>query len=97
MRYINKPDGLKNVDMIELFQEITAEVVVQTFFSNASENKKFYGMSLAVALSYLLNTVGRQAMSPGYFFFGTKYFEWGLTKYQRDLNKQIQEFRDMIG
>lgn len=76
---------------------MTAEVVVQTFFSNASKGKTFRGLSLANALSYLINTVGRQALSPGYFFLGTKYFEMGITAYQRDLNNQIREFRELIG
>ncbi len=44
-KYINEKQ-LNKVDIIEMFQEITASVVVQSFFSNNFENKTFYGMTL---------------------------------------------------
>ncbi|EAR91702.1 cytochrome P450 family monooxygenase (macronuclear) [Tetrahymena thermophila SB210] len=95
-RYIDS-GNVKNVDVIELFQEITAEVVIQTFFSNISKDKSFYGMSLSVALSYLINSVGKQISTPFYFLFRTNFFKWGIRESDRKLNKQIKEFRQMIG
>lgn len=54
-------------------------------------------MSLSVALSHLINTVGREQLSPGYFLLGTTFFELGLREKDRKLNNQIKEFRKLIG
>lgn len=89
--------GQRNLNKILLIPEvgkISGEIIGRVFFSDNLTNYKIQGNSVTDHALCLISKLGQCIMSVGYLFFGPKYIDSGLFKYQRDTIHAVNQLED---
>ena len=82
--------------MIMNFEQITGQVIIQSFISNDGESISFYGMNLQQALLDIATNLNNQIFSIQYHLLSHKYYDLGLTEEHRLVNRKIVEFKVLV-
>ena len=85
--------NLERVKLLDVFQNITGDIVGSLFFSNDLDSLKFEGKSLTDMMASILKNVFDFMYDPLYHLIGQKYLQLGIRGVYRKLNKDIKNLR----
>jgi len=85
---------LGKVLVIPEMGKVSGEVIGRVFFSENLTNYKIQGKSVTDHSLSLISKFGECIMSVGYLFFGPKYIDAGLWKYQRDTLNGVNQLEE---
>lgn len=91
--YDLREKSLKNVDIMEAFQDITGVVMGKIFFGELLNSYKFDGVHLTTALANLIADIGQLSLSPERFYYGSWFINQGILPKHRKLKDRIKRFR----
>jgi len=97
LEFLNKtsPEEMKNYPVISKIQEITGEIVGRIFFGRNLNSYTLEGKPLTHVLATLVTDMIVVALTPLGLLFGEKVLEYPVFKTYRDLNKRINDFRNI--
>lgn len=82
----------KHIDILELFQQITGELVFRIFFGGELENITIEGKPPSTYLSKLIEITAENTRAPENLLLGLKGIKLGLFKRNRDCLHQCKKF-----
>lgn len=82
----------KHIDILELFQQITGELVFRIFFGGELENITIEGKPPSTYLSKLIEITAENTRAPENLLLGLKGIKLGLFKRNRDYLHQCKKF-----
>lgn len=88
-----KNSSLQNVNIMDVFQRITGEIVGKIFFGAQLNQHKLNGEPLTVALASLIADVGTLTLSPERMILGDWFVKKGILPKHRKLKKRIEDYR----
>lgn len=75
--------------------------MLKFFFGYVGEDKLLDGEEPSQFVNKLMMQTREQTVSPWFLLFGAKFFNWGLRKLDRDVNRKIEIFKqfalDIVG
>ena len=67
-------------------------VVIECFLTGAID-EKIDGQPISIFMNELMGDLGKQAFMTTTFIFGARHLNWGLTAFDRDVNRRLALFK----
>jgi hypothetical protein len=67
-------------------------VVIECFLTGAID-EKIDGQPISIFMNELMGDLGKQAFMKTTFIFGARHLNWGLTAFDRDVNRRLALFK----
>ena len=91
---MEKDSGFNKVHVLPQFSNVTGEVIVEMFFNEDLSNKLYKGQTLTIALSNILERIGKTIYSPQFLFLGLDMCK--KLGFFKDVRQDIAGIREMI-
>ena len=78
--------------IVDLTVRMFSSVILECFLGGATE-EKIDGIPICFFINELMVDIMKQTFTPSTFLFGAKKLDWGLTAFDRNVNRKLRLFK----
>ena len=89
----NTSDRTVSYNVHDYSSELASCVMLQCFFGKDMENEKIEGVSIPIFVQNLMGDISSETTDLPYIIFGVKFFNLGIRKKDRDINRRLKLYK----